>query len=210
MELNAAPALLLLDPIPRSGKKDLPVSLYESELHVLDGAPSFLFTSSEYDVATSEAERIAVDQVAKILPTGAATGAAQLTSHMASMAGAAGVLAERVAALHALLVKMEAGQVPFDPVVVREAAAFAGRLPAADAAGGVPEDAAVEACDALLSVLLAGMTKGTTQVVALTEKHNATYQKSGGGSAAGAGAGKRYPKSAFAAGLSSAAAAGAL
>lgn len=30
MELNAAPAFLLLDPTPRKGQKELPVSLYES------------------------------------------------------------------------------------------------------------------------------------------------------------------------------------
>lgn len=47
---------------------------------MVDGAPSFMFTSSTYTMATSAAERIAVDQVAKLAQTGTATAATQRES----------------------------------------------------------------------------------------------------------------------------------
>ena len=67
-----------------------------AELHVVDGMPSFIFVHSKYTVQTSEAERIGVDQVAKILPTGAASGSNQRecsgTPWQDALAGAGGCL----------------------------------------------------------------------------------------------------------------------
>ena len=47
------------------------------EMHVLDGNPTQIFVKSAFKVETSDAERIGVDQVAKILPSGKATGSEQ-------------------------------------------------------------------------------------------------------------------------------------
>lgn len=112
---------------------------------------------------------------------------------------------ERVATLRTLLLKMQSGELPFDPVTVQRIAAFASRLPAADALGGVPGDNSVEGCDALLSTLLAGMTKGAAQALALADKHNIAYQKSSSGAGGGGGGSrgeermtKRLPKPSFA------------
>ena len=58
---------------------------------------------------------------------------------------------------------MKDGSIPYDPVIARQAGGLAARLPAADAASGVNESASIEACDAMISTLLATMTKGTTQ-----------------------------------------------
>ena len=52
-----------------------------AEMHVLDGNPSQIFVKSAYKVETSDAERIGVDQVAKILPSGKATGSEQCECH---------------------------------------------------------------------------------------------------------------------------------
>lgn len=46
-------------------------------MHVLDGVPAQIFVKAAYKVETSDAERIGVDQVAKILPSGKASGAEQ-------------------------------------------------------------------------------------------------------------------------------------
>ena len=97
--------LLLLDPAVAPGRRDLPLALYEAELHVGGGAGGvdggggggngggggggaaaaggggggahFEFVRAGFAVETSEAERIAVDQVARILPGGRATGSEQ-------------------------------------------------------------------------------------------------------------------------------------
>lgn len=81
MELNESPVFLLLDPTTRGGtsaaRDELPVSLFESELHVVEGNPSFTFVQTSYTIATEEAERIGVDQVSKLLPSGNAAGTDQ-------------------------------------------------------------------------------------------------------------------------------------
>jgi COP9 signalosome complex subunit 6 len=109
MEVNESPIFLRLDPSKDASQKDLPVYLYESELHVLEGVPSFIFVQAKYTIETSEAERIGVDQVAKILPTGAASGSNQLTAHLGSMHSAIKMLISRVALLHQMLLKMQSG-----------------------------------------------------------------------------------------------------
>lgn len=48
-----------------------------AELHVLDGVPTLTFAKSGYSIQTSEAERIGVDQVVKIQPTGGADASVQ-------------------------------------------------------------------------------------------------------------------------------------
>lgn len=102
-----------------------------------------------------------------------------MTSHTESILGATHSLADRVTALHTVLVKMQNHEIDFDPVAVRHIAAFAGRLPAADGEGALGGDCAIETCDAMLGVLLAGLTKGSTQALALADKHNLAYQRSG-------------------------------
>jgi COP9 signalosome complex subunit 6 len=39
-----------------------------AEMHVIDGVPSMIFVKASYTIETVEAERISVDQIARILP----------------------------------------------------------------------------------------------------------------------------------------------
>ena len=73
------------------------------------------------------------------------------------------MLTTRVEKLQEVLVTMQEGQIPFDPGFVRQCAAFAARLPTADTSHEFAKNGAVETCDAMLSVLLAGMTTGIAQ-----------------------------------------------
>ncbi|KAL4437304.1 hypothetical protein ABPG75_004443 [Micractinium tetrahymenae] len=176
MEVNESPVFLRLDPSRDPSQKDLPVCLYESELHVLNGVPSFIFVQSKYTIETSEAERIGVDQVAKILPTGAASGTNQLTAHMSSMHSAIKMLISRVALLHQLLLKMQSGEVPFDHDLVRQAAGLIKRLPAIDS----PQfgaDYTTDHNDTLLSILLATATKGTAACNDIVDKCNLAFDR---------------------------------
>lgn len=72
MEFNESPLFLLLDPEAKglSTKKKLPIMLFESELHVLNGNPTMLFVKSPFKIETSETEGIAVDHISKIAPVG--------------------------------------------------------------------------------------------------------------------------------------------
>ena len=114
MNLNESPAFLLLDTNITGTHKDLPVSLYESgdqtfqstlfalpwmalkslhlgshvvcfaELHNVDGTQQFIFVLAEYTIQTSEAERIGVNQVARVLPAGNDSGSDQCEPSLTS------------------------------------------------------------------------------------------------------------------------------
>lgn len=69
-DYNENPLLLLLDPHHDERSKDLPVSLYESELHMVKDVPTHLFVSLPFKIETTEAERVSVDHVSKVSPAG--------------------------------------------------------------------------------------------------------------------------------------------
>ncbi|GAB4821425.1 hypothetical protein N2152v2_008471 [Parachlorella kessleri] len=176
MEINEAPVYLRLDTAISPAAKDLPVFLHESELHVLDDVPTTIFVQAKYTVETSEAERIGVDQVAKILPTGAASGANQLTAHLTSMHSAIKMLVSRIALLHQMLVKMQSGELPFDHGLVRQVAGLVQRLPAVDSLQ-FSQDYLTEYNEALLTIMLSSVTQGSNAVNELVEKYNLAYDR---------------------------------
>eukprot|EP00898_Chlorokybus_atmophyticus_P006793 jgi/Chlat1/7114/Chrsp57S06799 len=176
MEHNESPVYLLLDPIPSHTSKDLPITIYESELHVIDGLPSLIFVKSSYTIETVEAERISVDHVARITPTGGTSGATQLTAHLTSMVSAIKMLNSRVKELHTLLVAIRAGNLPYQHSLLRQVASLVQRLPTIDTQR-FHDDFATEYNDTLLTSYLASMTKGTSLTNELVEKFNIAYDK---------------------------------
>lgn len=59
--LNESPVLLKLDPFGKH--TDLPVTIYESVIDIINGDVKMLFIELEYTLATEEAERIGVDHI---------------------------------------------------------------------------------------------------------------------------------------------------
>ena len=86
-----------------------------------------------------------------------------VTSHLVGLHSAATMLTTRVESVLSVLQSMQDGRIPFDTALARQCAAFAARLPATDTANEFATRRAIEACDAMLSVLLAGVTTGTSQ-----------------------------------------------
>lgn len=70
------------------------------------------------------------------------------------------MLTERVHTVRDTVVRMAAGEVPFDADVARGAAALAARLPALEDLAALRQEAAGEA-DVLMAVLAAAVTKGS-------------------------------------------------
>jgi COP9 signalosome complex subunit 6 len=72
MEFNESPLFMILDPEAKgpSTKKKLPISLFESELHMLNGVPKMIFVKAPFKIETSETEGIAIDHISKIAPMG--------------------------------------------------------------------------------------------------------------------------------------------
>lgn len=178
MELNESPVLLLLDPKPNPHARDLPLQLLESELRVKQGAAAFSFVQANYHIETSEAERIGVNQVAKILPSGKSSGSDQLTAHYQSMHAAVKMLINRIAALHQLVSQMQAGSIPYDHQLVREATALISRLPVLDSPQ-FHDDYLSEYNDTMLTVYMSTVTKGLSSVHDIIERYNTAYDRSG-------------------------------
>uniref|UniRef100_A0A7R9VSN0 COP9 signalosome complex subunit 6 n=1 Tax=Chlamydomonas euryale TaxID=1486919 RepID=A0A7R9VSN0_9CHLO len=177
-ELNDSPLLLLLSTGVDATRKDLPVTLFETEMHVIEGRPTHVFARSEYAVETSDAERIGVDQVAKILPSGKASGSEQLTAHLVGLHSAIKMLHTRVACIQQLVRAMRDGRTPFDAARVRKISSLMHSLPAMASPmfnGGYLTDYN----DTLLTVFLASMTKGVSAANDIADKFSIAYDKSG-------------------------------
>ncbi|KAJ7515831.1 hypothetical protein O6H91_22G030000 [Diphasiastrum complanatum] len=78
VDINESPIYVLLNPAINRAQKDLPVTIFESELHVIDGVPSMIFVRSAYTIETLEVERISEDHVAHIRPSDGSSAATQL------------------------------------------------------------------------------------------------------------------------------------
>nr|CAD7405581.1 unnamed protein product [Timema poppensis] len=63
-QINESPILLKLN--PQAKHSDLPVTMYESVIDLVEGEATMLFVELHYTLATEEAERIGVDHVARM------------------------------------------------------------------------------------------------------------------------------------------------
>lgn len=177
--LNESPVFMLLDPVVQQARhKDLPVLLFESELHVVEGQQNELvFVQASYTIETSEAERIGVNHVTKVLPAGNDKGADQLTAHYTTLHSAIKVLSDQIAALQGILNAMQQGHLPYDHQLVRQASSLIRRLPAVKAPD-FSTDYMTEYNDAMLTVYLSSITKGTQSALDLIDKYTVAYDRS--------------------------------
>lgn len=176
-DYNESPVFLLLDPRNLLGKS-IPVSLYESEVRVQDdGHPVHIFVEAEHSIATSEAERIGVEQVAKILPVGRDGGVvAQYSAHLESVNSSIEMLFDRLTQLHALLIRMEHGEIAFDHDTVRRVGAIVSRLPTMDTQK-FKESYRVQMNDTTLTLLLSNLTKNAAVANSLVDKVGLVYER---------------------------------
>jgi COP9 signalosome complex subunit 6 len=66
MEHNENPLFLLLNPDCGEKLKELPLQIYESKTMMAKDVPTTVFDNIPYEIVTHEAERVAVDHVAKV------------------------------------------------------------------------------------------------------------------------------------------------
>ncbi|XP_034679092.1 COP9 signalosome complex subunit 6a-like [Vitis riparia] len=109
MDINESPVYVLLNPSINHAQKDLPVTIYESELHVIDGIPQLIFVRANYTIETVEAERISVDHVAHLKPSDGGSAATQLAAHLTGIHSAIKMLNSRIRVLHHYLLAMQKG-----------------------------------------------------------------------------------------------------
>jgi COP9 signalosome complex subunit 6 len=80
---NESPLYLILDTLVSKVTKGLPVQVFESELRIINDEPTLLFSKVQYRIETGEAERIAVDHVARVSASGTAEGSQRTLLNLA-------------------------------------------------------------------------------------------------------------------------------
>ena len=167
----------------------------DAEVRVVNDAPSLTFVPSTYTVETGEAERIAVDHVARIVEsdinstsqracaertsadptplTPAAVGA-----HLTGMQSAATMLAARVKLLHEYVSGVADGRLAHNHALLRQVAAFLRQLPITDSPAFEREFLS-EVNDTLLMMQLCSMTSGVAQLQDIADRSSVIF--AGGG-----------------------------
>eukprot|EP00882_Tetradesmus_deserticola_P007977 GHRQ01008401.1.p1 GENE.GHRQ01008401.1~~GHRQ01008401.1.p1 ORF type:complete len:320 (+),score=177.84 GHRQ01008401.1:360-1319(+) len=177
-EYNESPLLLLLDPAINHSRKDLPLVVYETELHVVAGAPQTIFVKANYSMETSDAERIGVDQVAKILPSGKASGSEQLTAHLAALHSAIQMLVAKLGVIQQQVQAVADGQLPFPHAMMRQVNSLVCSLPALDNPQ-FKKEYLTEYNDTLATLLLSGTTQSLAGLAELADRLGLAYERSG-------------------------------
>ncbi|GMH05899.1 hypothetical protein Nepgr_007739 [Nepenthes gracilis] len=178
MDVNESPVYVLLNPSINHAQKDLPVTIYESELHVIDGITQLIFVRSSYNIETVEAERISVDHVAHLKPADGGSAATQLAAHLTSIHSAIKMLNSRVRVLHQYLLAMQKGDIPCENSLLRQVSSLLRRLPVAES-GNFQDDFLMEYNDTLLVTYLAMLTNCSSAMNELVDKINTAYDRHG-------------------------------
>jgi COP9 signalosome complex subunit 6 len=190
---NERPLYLLLSQNSTINDRDLPITIYEQQVHVVQGQARTGFIPCAYTVTSDEAERCTLVHCAKAL-NDEGDGSA-ITPHFASLSKAVQQLNARVRVLHQFLSDHKAGRIQADQATLRQIKGLCNRLPVMDSRE-FQSDFMAEYNDMLLVTYLASMTKGHGQIAATLEKFNQTYtgQRGRGGRMGGMGGGMMDPR----------------
>ena len=135
VQYNEAPLFLLMQPSPDPNASELPVAIYESEMHMVHDAPTLLFVPVAFKLETIQAERIMMEAVAQTAPP---EGTSALEPHAAAVENSLVTLEGRVAELVAYLEKVKAADAgaAVDYTMLRKIAALCSQVGARSGARG--------------------------------------------------------------------------
>ncbi|KAK1397823.1 COP9 signalosome complex subunit 6 [Heracleum sosnowskyi] len=176
MDINESPVFILLNPSINHAQKDLPVTIFESELHIIDAIPQLIFVRSSYSIETVEAERISVDHVAHLKPSDGGSAATQLAAHLTGIHSAIKMLNSRIRVLHHYLLAMEKGEMPCENSLLRQVSSLLRRLPAVESLK-FQDDFLMDYNDTLLVSYLAMFTNCSSTMNELVDKFNTAYDR---------------------------------
>jgi COP9 signalosome complex subunit 6 len=167
--------LLKLSPVARTNQ--LPLSLFESLIEIVDGRPTVMFTPVSYTLATEEAERIGVDHVARSSVSGTTLTSA-VAEQLSAQHGAVKMLHSRVRLLLDYLKAVEAGELPRNHEILRKVSSLCHQLPVLD--GTVfQKEFHRQTNDVMLMSYLAAITKGLATTSEFVQKVNTIYDRHG-------------------------------
>ena len=125
MKYNENPLYLLLNPQASALDAQIPVMLFEGGVQIIQNVPVFSFNPIPLKIATMEAERVALEDVARSTDTSGATS--KYNTNLASTLNAVKMLKGKLGVLLDLI-KREP-QVLQDPSFIRQISCICSRLP---------------------------------------------------------------------------------
>ncbi|XP_059281985.1 COP9 signalosome complex subunit 6a-like [Lycium ferocissimum] len=176
MDINESPVYVLFNPSINHAQKDLPITIYENELHIIDGIPQLIFVQASYTIETVEAERISVDHVAHLKPSDGGSAATQLSAHLTGTHSAIKMLNSRIRVLHHYLLAMQKGEIPCENSLLRQVSSLLRRLPTIESEK-FRDDFLMEYNDTLLVGYLAMFTNCSSTMNELVDKFNTAYER---------------------------------
>lgn len=166
----------MLDADPDPTVREIPIAIYESEVKIIKDEATLLFAKVNYRIDTGDAERLAVDHVARLSGAGAAGTESALTTHLTSMHNAIKMLRMRVNIVKEFLLKQQKETGTIDHGIMRRIASLCNMLPAIDS----PEfrqEFLNEYSDALLVAYLSSIMKASNAINELVDKFNLAFDK---------------------------------
>merc|ERR1712142_1413994 len=186
-DINESPVFLKLNPATKH--TDLPITVYESVIDIVDGKATMLFVELPFSLATEEAERIGVDHVARVSTVGASSsgnadaadaGPSLVSDHLTAQYSAIKMLHSRVKLIMDYVKAVDEGTLKGNHEILRDIKSLVHRLPLMDN----PEfqsDYAVQCNDVTLITYLGSITKGCNTVNQFVGKFNTRYDRQGMG-----------------------------
>ncbi|KAM7004279.1 LOW QUALITY PROTEIN: COP9 signalosome complex subunit 6 [Passerculus sandwichensis] len=173
-EIIESPLFLKLNPMTKH--TDLPVSVFESVIDIINGEATMLFAELPYTLATEEAERIGVDHVARMTATGGENST--VAEHLIAQHSAIKMLHSRVRLILEYVRAAEAGEVPFNHEILREACALCHCLPVLST-DKFKTDFYDQCNDVGLMAYLGTITKTCNTMNQFVNKFNVLYDRQG-------------------------------
>jgi COP9 signalosome complex subunit 6 len=176
-EINESPILLKMNPL--ASQADLPITVYESVIDLINGEATMLLVELGYTLATEEAERIGVDHVARVSTTETSDNST-VAEQLIAQHSAIKMLHSRVRIVLEYIKAVQAGEIPKNHEVLREAYSLCHRLPVLNTARF--KDEFFNQCnDVSLMTYLGSITKGCNTINQFVNKFNVLYDRQGMG-----------------------------
>ncbi|KAJ8599970.1 hypothetical protein CTAYLR_002871 [Chrysophaeum taylorii] len=165
LKYNESPLFLIMDPSPSADSKELPITIFEYELHMVNETPTMLFVSIPYQLQTLQAEQIAMEQVAKTTP---ADTESALDVHIENVDSSLKTLRHRVLEIVKYLDLVSSGKAQVDYGLLRHVSNLCDQLPAAEPAD-LKEEFIKDYNDSLAVSVLAAVSKSADSLNELTD-----------------------------------------
>ncbi|CAJ1366228.1 unnamed protein product [Effrenium voratum] len=178
---NENPFALLVDAEKMSQQKasqseELPVKVYDATTHIEHGVAKVTWNEVPYIIDTLEAERIAVNHVAKSATTAAAGYSSDFTQHTSGLSNSVVMLSNRIKELLEHIKDVKEGRAPKNQEVLRQTLSICQALQSVHPSS-LKQEFCGEFNDATLVVLLATLTKVCAHTSDLLDKFQLAYDR---------------------------------